>query len=102
VWLRNYKDTNGHLISEKEFVFNDIFYKKVSTNWNGWGGFTFNPGLRRKRDYDLLKPYSKFNQKGIKYCPEFEISQEYAKLNYYSVILRNDSVKHIGWTQHIN
>ena len=41
VWLREKDDTNGHT----------HFNGMVSLNHNGWGGFTFNPTLKRLSDY---------------------------------------------------
>lgn len=100
VWLRELKDTNQHpVIFMKEFGI-------MKTNHNGlWGGFCFNPGLRRKADYDLLKSYGKHTQFNRKqpWKSESVISQIYAKLGFRAAILINPDgyVRHIGENRHV-
>jgi len=105
VWLRERNDTNGHPIEPTQYEHNNIFYYLVSTNWKGgWGGFSFNPGLRRLKDYNKVKPFENFIPSPPPlefYTPEFEISQHYKKLGYKAVILNQGHVKHIGWNDHI-
>ena len=102
VWLRELNDTNGHTVDEELYNVGDILYRKLSTYWReGWGGFSFNPGLRRLKEYNMLKPYSKIKQQFTGphkfYTPELEISMEYAKRGYSAAIMLEGSVKHIGW-----
>lgn len=101
VWLRELKDTNQHPI-----IFSGE-YGIMKTNHNGlWGGFCFNPGLRRKADYDLIKSYSKHTQFNRKqpWKSESVISQLYAKLGFRAAILLNPDgyVKHIGENRHVS
>ena len=107
VWLRELHDTNGHPQDEEIHNINNAKYKYVSLNWKGgWSGFTFNPGLRRLKDYELIKPYSStpvhFNLNNNRfYVPELEISKNYGDMGYRTVILTRGSVKHSGWNHHI-
>ena len=104
VWLREYRNLkvvrNGHLILP------DIYhntYRKVGITrerTNIWNGFTFNPGLRRTKDYKLLAPYSKYI--GSKDCNCGGVEQALSRLYYtegfYSTITHEQGyVKHIGW-----
>lgn len=56
-----------------------------------WSCFSFNPGVIRKSDYDLIGTYSKTSQS------EAEISSWYKLHGFYMVALENDAVLHIGW-----
>lgn len=100
VWLRELRDTNQHPV-----IFGEDF-GIMKTNHNGlWGGFCFNPGLRRKDDYDLIKSYGKhvqFNRRQP-WKSESVISQLYAKLGFRAAILINPDgyVKHIGQNRHV-
>jgi len=101
-WLRELDDTNGHEVEEKIYNIEDIKFKRLSTFWReGWGGFSFNPGLRRLKQYYELKPYRRMKQQfwsPLKFpCPELELSMEYARRGYYATIMLEGSVKHTGW-----
>lgn len=91
VWLRDHNDTNGH----PTIYFNENF-DLLSINFlNVWNGFSFNPGLRRLKDYKLINNYKQF-------INESNISIEYGKLNFRAAILKSKYVQHIGWGRHIN
>lgn len=68
--------------------------------WRGcWGGFSGNPGLRRKSDWQRIGSYGRFTgygQGGI--APEQIISKLYLDLGYRIAVLPTDKpfVKHIG------
>src|SRR5262249_43460816 len=58
VWLRAHDDTNGHPLDEnflgiaKTSCGHEVKYKKIALDYEGcWHGFTFNPGLRRLKDF---------------------------------------------------
>jgi hypothetical protein len=107
VWLRELNDTNKHPYHKKLHTITNVSYYEIVSNWNGgWSGFTFNPGLRRLSDYNLVCPYEKYipgNKQYIKYyTPELELSIHYNKLGYKAVITNDGYVKHIGWDSHIN
>jgi hypothetical protein len=58
VWLRGDKNPNGHPIEPEVFETDGVQYKLVGTYQHSvWHGFTFNPGLRRLSEYNLIKPY---------------------------------------------
>lgn len=105
VWLREYKNfvvlRNGHPIN-KQII--DNKYRVLSTfkeRTNIWSGFTFNPGLRRLKDYKLFSPYSQFinSDKCGLGGVEQALSKIYNKHQYISAITLNEEgfVKHIGW-----
>jgi GT2 family glycosyltransferase len=56
-----------------------------------WNGFSWNPGLRRKSDYDKMFPngFSEFGD-------EYVCADHTKKFNYQSAILLNTSCYHIG------
>lgn len=96
VWLISLNDTNGHPVENNTYDINGIDYKFLSLNYlNVWHGFTFNPGLRRLSDYNLIKPFNDIGH-------ELEISIAYKNLDYRSVILTEKHVEHIGWNRHVN
>jgi len=91
VWLREHNDTNGHpIVRLPQF---DV--DTLDANWN-WGGFSWNPGLRRLSDYQLLgKPYTEF--RGTSNISEHTLSRHYASLGYHAAITSMGYVRHIGW-----
>lgn len=103
VWLREHNDTNGHPIESYEHEVFGIHYQKLALNYSGYHGFSFNPGLRRLADYNLIKPFTKVQynptepMKGARfYCPEMEISELYRQKGFRAVILEHGYVRHIG------
>ena len=108
VWLRALTDTNGHTILPEVYTENDTKYRLLDPYWReGWGGFSFNPGLRRLKEYTMLSPYSEIAQEHPSghqrfYTPELEISKQYAKLGYHAAILLNSAVEHTGWGKQVN
>lgn len=56
-----------------------------------WSTVSFNPGLIRKKDYNLIGSYS------VAGFHEADISLWYKKKGFKSVAIENDAVKHIGW-----
>lgn len=105
VWLREYINyrvvQNGHpvisTIYNNSYRLLGVFKERT----NIWSGFTFNPGLRRLKDYKSLMPYSQYissndcNVGGV----EQALSNNYYKLDFRSAITLNEKgyVKHIGW-----
>lgn len=90
VWLRSYEDTNGHPIDKVSgFQFNlmALGYAKH------WHGFTWNPGLRRLKDYQRIISFRK-NAPG-----EALASELYMKLGFRCAITKDERgyVKHLGW-----
>lgn len=98
VWLRDfYHDIkvhcSFHYLGSRKSEGNTVFYKIESTK-SDWQGFSFNPGLRRLRDYLSIESYQKFES-------EKALSKKYAALGFYAVILENSAVAHIGWGNHV-
>lgn len=91
VWLREQNDTNRHPLEKTINQTSDgIQYKYLESGFQGgFHGFTFNPGLRRTKDYDLIKPYSDWSD-------EMGLSNEYFRHQFRGVILLNGYVRHLG------
>lgn len=66
-----------------------IYYEYVRDYLNEWHGFSWNPGLRRLSDYNLIKPY-------INYTNEQGVGQKYRDMDYRSGCLEKFYCKHIG------
>lgn len=105
VWLREYQNykvvRNGHPIESQ--IYNNMYRKMgvFKERTNIWSGFTFNPGLRRLKDYELLKPYSSYKNSPECNCGGVEqaLSNLYYQKGYISAITINENgyVRHIGW-----
>ncbi|MCE9789078.1 glycosyltransferase [Shewanella chilikensis] len=99
VWLREQDDTNNHPIESKVFNCQDISgrdyqimqrnYKRKSSS-DVWHGFTFNPGLRRFKDYQLVAPIGELNG-------EMEMSKLYHSKGFKAAIFETGYVRHIGY-----
>lgn len=97
VWIRAENDTNGHSI--EPHVFGGT-WSLVKTHHAGkWHGFTFNPSLRKKRDWVLHGGYAAL----ATFIPtrpwesEARIGDWYMRKGYRAAILRGSGyVKHIG------
>jgi len=101
VWLRGINNPNSHPIEKESFFIGDVEYKYVSVNFGGvWHGFTFNPSVRRLKDYLRVAPYC-----GIRYDgytgnanPVFEnyIGRRYYEMGFRAVTLIDEYCVHIG------
>ena len=99
VWLREKEDTNQHPV---------IFtagkpYGIMASNNGLWAGTCFNPSLKRKADYNLIKSYGKHTQfnRHQPWKAEATISQVYNKLGFKAAILLQGYIKHIGYDRHV-
>ena len=112
VWIRGLKDTNGHPIIDTPFFADGTPFRLMqpgypTREWGTWHGFSFNPGLRRLREYLLIGSYRSMDPLGEKQCWEIEreVSEFYAKQRFLAAILAdNDSngyVRHIGWGRRV-
>lgn len=69
---------------------NSVRYHEYMLNYLGaWHGFSWNPGLRRKKDYDLIKPYKQYGE-------ESGVGRKYKELGYVAACLEKSYCKHIG------
>lgn len=71
-------------------------YDYVSKGFRGvWHGFSFNPGLRRLFDYNLVENYTQWGG-------EPDISVRYNELGFHAVILKDKYIRHTGAARHTN
>jgi hypothetical protein len=87
-------DCNGHpLVSDVRYPF-----KVQQPGWGGgFGGFSFNPGLRRLSDYQKMGTYSSLAGKQVVGCVnEANVSKAYLAANYRIADLGRVVVKHTG------
>tara|TARA_B100001029_G_C14998441_1_gene416497 strand:- start:420 stop:1160 length:741 start_codon:yes stop_codon:yes gene_type:complete len=73
-----------------------IGFRKVSCKpgWE-WGYFSFRPGVKRLKDYELIGGYGSFTN-------ELDINVKYKDLGYYTVIIENPAVIDIGDDHHVS
>jgi len=63
--------------------------------WQNWNGYSWNPGLRRKSDYQKMFP------DGLQvYGEEFDCMQHTKNFDYKVISLINTSCYHIGYNRH--
>lgn len=103
VWLRDYNNDIKinypfHYPSEK-FNINNIIFYKIESNNDKWRGFSFNPGLRRKLDYDKISHYYVDNKSASE--TESYLTNVYHNKGMYAVFLAESAVKHIGYGFHV-
>lgn len=89
VWIREQDDTNGHPVVKLP----QFDCKTMQNPWGIWGGFSWNPGLRRLSDYKALgQPYSHFGQEHL-------VSKAYSDMGFHAAITPKGFVHHTGWTR---
>ena len=79
-----------HAKKAEEVKFREVYCKE---GWE-WGYFSFRPGVKRMKDYQLIGGYEKYKN-------ELDIGVTYKKLGYYTVILEKQAVEDIGLDQTI-
>jgi hypothetical protein len=90
VWVRNDKDHQHPLGKIK--AHNGVYFKEVE-EWGDWCGFSFNPSLRSKFEWNGFFP------NGINGKDEIELSRE-VKPYYFAYSLVNSACRHIGNGRH--
>lgn len=79
-----------HPVSDLIVSKSGIHYHEYLINYLGaWHGFSWNPGLRRKKDYDLIKPYKQYGE-------ESGVGKVYKDMGYVAACLEKSYCKHIG------
>lgn len=93
VQLRGAENINGHPSVYKDGVLR--LTEGYRGKWNGWG---FNPSVRRRSDYELIGRYSDHTEFSptIPYQSEIEIANIYHKMGYFTAVLPNTYITHIG------
>ena len=95
-WIRDRNDHNHPTLNETE-EYGGIEFKEMLPMWEGiYSGFTFNPSLIRKSDYDKLGNYYKIG--GETKIGHFLKN----KFNHKFVTLTDGYVKHIGYSHHVD
>lgn len=92
VQLRGQNDTNGHP------VVNGPLYRYMDPYWSaGWYGFSWNPGLRRKSDWERIGGYMR-HWAGSDNLTEQRISKIYRDLGMVAAMTNTCAgyVRHIG------
>ena len=72
----------------------DITFRKLQWGFDGhWHGFTFNPSLKKMKDYpsDGYSPIGR----------ELELSKYYYSLGYFAFIFNEGYCRHAGWGRHV-
>jgi hypothetical protein len=112
VWIRSLTDTNHHPIMDHLLFAGDVPYRLLqpghhTEEWGTWHGFSFNPGLRRRRDYLAIGSYGSFNPDLNKRSDEIEreISACYLERGLLAAILADNGgkgyVQHTGWGRRV-
>ena len=112
VWIRSLSDTNGHPVSDLLLVADDIPYRLLqpdyhSDEWGTWHGFSLNPGLRRRRDYELIGSFGALG--GCHGLKAYEIERKAAAIyrdrGLLAAILAGNEgrgyVRHSGWGRRV-
>jgi hypothetical protein len=112
VWLRALKDTNNHPVLEDTLLAENVPYRFLqpefrSEEWGVWHGFTWNPGLRRRRDYERIGSFAKLDPLRTK--PSYEVERDasafYFELGFVAAILADNDglgyVRHLGWGRRV-
>ena len=74
-----------------------VRYFAVNSAESIWTGLSFNPGLRRMRDYRIVGPYADY---GVT-AGERDVSMTYRELGYSLAYLAEPAARHIGEGRHI-
>lgn len=79
-----------HPVSEIMQSKTGVKYHQYQLNYlNAWHGFSWNPGLRRRSDYELIKPYKQYGE-------ESGVGRKYKEMGYIAACLEKSYCKHIG------
>jgi len=99
VWLREKEDTNSHPVTWPK----NLDFGLMSRSNGVWAGFSFNPAVKRKSDYDLIKSFGKHTQFSRKqpWKSEAAIAQLYHRLGFQAAITKQGYLRHIGWERHV-
>jgi hypothetical protein len=87
---------NPHKPEEQIYsTLNFVKFRKLPWWRDAWTGYSWNPGLRRKLDYQQMFP------NGVQeFGDEIDCSKHSMNFNYLAVLLENTSCAHIGYDRH--
>ena len=95
VQIRHLYDTPHKPEDQTYSTLNFTTFKKIPWWQDAWTGYSWNPGLRRKIDYQTMFP------NGVQeFGDEIECSKHSMAFNYLAVILENTACSHIGYDRH--
>lgn len=93
VWLRDLNDTNGHPLNK--YNHKNINYLTLEKYYN-WHGFTFNPSLKRVKDFINID-FNNFKDDKKHYLMEKKADDYFFINGFYSVILPIAYIYHTGY-----
>jgi hypothetical protein len=106
VWLRALNDTNRHPVLDFELTTEGIPHRLLRHNhdtgdWGVWHGFSWNPALRRRRDYDLLGSFGSLDSESTRktWQVESDASAFYQQRGFFAAVLADNGGK--GYVRHI-
>lgn len=79
------------------FAHSGVRYLAVNSAESIWTGLSFNPGLRRMRDYRIVGPYAHLDIA----AKERHVSIRYRALGYSLAYLAEPAARHIGAGRHV-
>jgi GT2 family glycosyltransferase len=65
------------------------YHEYVPNYLDAWHGFAWNPGLRRTKDYNLIKPFKQYGCESV-------VGAKYKELGFVSACLEKPYCRHIG------
>ncbi|MXW91878.1 MAG: glycosyltransferase family 2 protein [Rhodospirillaceae bacterium] len=98
VHLRDPAELTPHYFFPEAVASSGVRYRAVNPAVAPvFSGLSFNPGLRRMRDYRIVGPYA-----GLRFpSNEFQVAWSYRQLGYLLACLAEPAVRHIGNERHV-
>lgn len=109
VWIRGAPGPGAHPVDDTTRTSQGAPWRRVSQHMkNVWHGFSFNPGLRRLRDYRLIGSSYAANaepERGFGGMAEAQLSELYASVGFFAAALWKDEgatfARHLGRGHHV-
>ncbi len=112
VWIRSFPDLDPYPRIQRLFQADGVPFYLVADGVDAarqwvWYGFTFNPGLHRARDYQLIGSYSALDRLNEKLAVEVEqaLGILYRGMGFHAGMIADHDgagyVKHIGEGRHV-
>jgi hypothetical protein len=101
VWIRGFHAPDSHPILEEPLSSSGVAWRKVALGWRDiWNGFSFNPGLRRLRDYRLVGSYASVVEAAADRAGnnEARLSDLYRRIGFFAAILWDEDKR--GYVRH--